>query len=258
MRFSFNMAALSKWTGQLHKVLLKRSLAGWVQPFSTSLSRQYAKGKGDDNVPEFIPTSPDELEEQDQPLGGRHFSPPSEEQLKKAQELFDTLLKGSGTVKSTGIQPMPSMNQNTASDSPSPEQLNKAKELFESFEQVVGDDPSDVTFKTAPESPMEYVDSQSPSPTQSQIVRAQQLFENLSGMLVKTETAEEPEVEYSTFASTLRKSSYVGLGNPRGSMVSGKIFDVIDDDLYVDFGGKFHAVCKVPPVYMKRGLGSQG
>ena len=251
------MAALAKCTGLFSKFLLNRALTRQAQAFSTSRFGKWANKKGDgDEIPDFIPTVPEDFDEEEEgPLGGRHFSPPTDQQLKKAQELFDTLLKGSGAIKSGQD------SESILSSGPSSKlEINKAKELFETFDKNEATDLDLASSMTSSEviegaRDLSRVDH---APSQDQLVRAQQLFENLSGMFANAETEQEPAVEYDNFASMLRKSSYVGLGNPRGSLASGRIFDVVDDDLYVDFGGKFHAVCKAPAEYVSKGTSSQG
>ena len=57
------------------------------------------------------------------------------------------------------------------------------------------------------------------------------------------ETVEE---DNETFASMLRRSKFLQLGKLDGSVLVGEIIEVQDDDLYIDFGGKFHCVCRRP------------
>lgn len=58
-------------------------------------------------------------------------------------------------------------------------------------------------------------------------------------------TAKAPS-EPMTFAKMFRQSKFVQLGGLKGRILSGRIVDVVDDDLYVDFGGKFHTVVQRP------------
>uniref|UniRef100_A0A158Q4X8 28S ribosomal protein S28, mitochondrial n=1 Tax=Dracunculus medinensis TaxID=318479 RepID=A0A158Q4X8_DRAME len=46
----------------------------------------------------------------------------------------------------------------------------------------------------------------------------------------------------------LRHSKFVQLGDFNGRIVIGKIVHKMADDLYIDFGLKFNAVCKAPQI----------
>lgn len=54
------------------------------------------------------------------------------------------------------------------------------------------------------------------------------------------------KTEPMTFEKMFRQSKFVQLGGLKGRLLSGRIIDVVDDDLYVDYGGKFHAVVQRP------------
>ena len=59
-------------------------------------------------------------------------------------------------------------------------------------------------------------------------------------------SAQETELPDESFAAMLRKSKLMQIGNPNGRIVIGTVFETVEDDLYIDFGGKFHCVCKKP------------
>ncbi|CAG7838044.1 unnamed protein product [Allacma fusca] len=49
-----------------------------------------------------------------------------------------------------------------------------------------------------------------------------------------------------SFAKLLRDSSLIRMGDPEKKLVEGVIYHIVEDDLYIDFGGKFQCVCLRP------------
>ncbi|XP_014282585.1 small ribosomal subunit protein bS1m [Halyomorpha halys] len=72
---------------------------------------------------------------------------------------------------------------------------------------------------------------------------------NLGGFakaFIKHSHVNDPNEENASFATLLRNSKFIDLGDPEGRVVTGTVFHVVDDDLYIDFGWKFHCVCRRP------------
>lgn len=85
------------------------------------------------------------------------------------------------------------------------------------------------------------------SQAKSGLEKAIQMFERVDmSMKENVQSSKTDDDKPVSFATMLRRSKLIGIGKPEGRVVVGTIIETMNDDLYIDFGGKFHCVCKAP------------
>ena len=80
----------------------------------------------------------------------------------------------------------------------------------------------------------------------SRLLMAPLSFTGIRNCHSEPEQSLPSSTEGQTFASLVRECKFTRIGNPVGKVVVGKIYHVVGDDLYIDFGHKFGCVCSKP------------
>jgi len=98
-----------------------------------------------------------------------------------------------------------------------------------------GSDPQDTDKQPFPE----HTDAQ------SGLEKAIEMFKKVKTE-ASSETSETKIQQDYNFDTLIKNSKLMQIGDPDGRLVSGTVFEVTANDVYVDFGGKFHCVCPIP------------
>ena len=82
-----------------------------------------------------------------------------------------------------------------------------------------------------------------------QLINQQSLYTTSSPLFRQSSSNSNNKTKQNTsFATLFRNSLLVQIGLPAEKVVQGTIVDVVGDELYIDFGFKFNAICRKPKI----------